>query len=348
MPIALRYYSIIFFLLMGSFSHLYGKVEYKYSYLPKKVYENQVFPITILEIGSQFSKNPKFIFDKKIAQKPISSKPLIVKNGNETFYTFYFKSINSNVTIPALRIENITGTNSLPKHIIPIAKLKPRDDFCGVLAADMKIKTSQSSTYDESNNLITLLVDAYEANIENMHLRNVIESGIEQVHRVNAKVDAEFYMVVPSSQKKVKFTYFNTIKQQYIFLETAIDIKDSTVSTQSQLNPKDDSFDKLKKYSFISFALFFLLLFLWKKDFFYLMLMVVSLVILFIFYMPREKICVGQGSPLYILPTNTSRVCVVTDRQLTTDLLGKRANFNKIEYSNQMIGWIKDENICKD
>ena len=347
MPRALRYYILIFFILMGS-SSLYGKIEYKYSYLPKKVYENQIFPITILEIGSQSSTNPKFTFDKQNTIEPISVKPLIVKNGNDTFYTFYFKSMNSNISIPSLSIKNTQGTTSLEGYLIPIAKLKLREDFCGVLAADMKIKTSQASTYDESNNLITLLVDAYEANIENMHLRNVIESGIEQINRVNAKVVAEFYIVVPASQKTLKFTYFNTIKQQYIFLETAIDIKDSTVSTQSQLNPKDDSFEKLKKYSFISFALFFLLLFLWKKDIFYLMLMIVSLVILFIFYMPREKICIDQGSSLYILPTNTSRICTITDQELTTDLLGKRANFNKVEYSNQIIGWIKDENICKN
>ena len=64
--------------------------------------------------------------------------------------------------------------------------------------------------------------------------------------------------------------------------------------------------------------------------------------------MPRDKICVEQGSMLYILPTNSSRVCSITDKILTTDLLGKRANFSKIEYSNQIIGWIKDENICKD
>ncbi len=347
MPRALRYYILIFFILMGS-SSLHGKIEYKYSYLPKKVYENQIFPITILEIGSQSSTNPKFTFDKQNTIEPISVKPLIVKNGNDTFYTFYFKSMNSNISIPSLSIKNTEGTTSLEAYLIPIAKLKLREDFCGVLAADMKIKTSQASTYDESNNLITLLVDAYEANIENMHLRNVIESGIEQINRVNAKVVAEFYIVVPSSQKTLKFTYFNTIKQQYIFLETAIDIKDATVSTQSQLNPKDDSFEKLKKYLFISFALFFLLLFLWKKDIFYLMLMIVSLVILFIFYMPREKICIDQGSSLYILPTNTSRICTITDQELTTDLLGKRANFNKVEYSNQIIGWIKDENICKN
>jgi len=344
----LRRYILISLILIGGVSWLYGKVEYKYSYLPKKVYENQIFPITILEIGSLSNTTPKFFFDDNSAIRPIGKKALVVKNGNDTFFTFYFKSLNSNITIPSLRIKNTQGITVIDKRVIPITKLKPREDFCGVLAADMKIKTSQSSNYDESNNLVTLSIEAYEANIENMHLKNVIESGIEQISRDNAKVVAEFYIVVPASQKIVKFTYFNTIKQQYMFLEMEIDIKDSTVSTQSKLNPKNDSFDRLKKYTFISFAIMFFLLFLWKRDIFYIMLMVVSLIILFIFYMPRDKICVSQGSSLYILPTNSSRIYATTDKKAITDLLGKRADFNKIEYTKEIIGWIKDEDICKD
>jgi hypothetical protein len=346
MPIV-KYYILALFILFGGVSNIYAEIEYKYSYLPKKVYENQIFPITILEIGSH-STTPHFFFDTNSDMEPIGKKPLVVKNGNDTFFTFYFKSIGRSITIPSLRIKNTQGIRVIEAKKIPIAKLKPREDFCGVLSADMKIKTSQSSTYDERNNLVTLSIEAYEANIENMHLRNVIESGIEQISRDNAKVVAEFYVVVPSTQKRLKFTYFNTIKQQYIFLEMSIDIKDSTVSTQSKLNPKNSSFDKFKKYTFIFFSTLFLLLYIWKRDIFYIILMIVSLIILFTFYIPKDKICVSQGSSLYILPTNSSRVYAITDEKSITDLLGKRADFNKIEYSKEIIGWIKDEDICKN
>jgi len=339
---------VTLFIMMVSLSHLYAEREYKYSYVPKKVYENQIFPITVIEIDSNPLDKPNFIFDQRSSIQPLFAKPLLVKNGNDAFYTFYFKAENKSLQIPTLNVRDKQTKVNLKRFSIPISRLKSREDFCGVLAADMKIKTSQASTYDESNNLVTISIEAFEANVENMHLRAVIENGIEDIKRKDAKVRAEFYVVVPTTQKKLKFTYFNTIKQQYVFLETAIVIKDSTVSSQSQLNPKDDSFDKLKKYAFIGFSIFFFLLFLWKRDFFYLLLAVVSLITLFTFYKAKEKICVREGTSLYILPTNTSRICITTDKKITTDILAQRAEFYKIEYNNKTIGWIKNENVCKD
>jgi len=328
-------------------SLLQAGVEYKYSYIPKKVYENQIFPITVLEIGSS-GTSPRFTFDKVDQGKPLFRKPLVVKNGNDSFYTFYFKALDSHFSLPALMIVENNDTVFLDARDIPVGKLKPREDACGVLAADMKIKTSQASTFDEKNNLVTLSIEAFEANLENMHLKNVVEDGIENINRKNAKVRAEYYAVIPASQKNIKFTYFNTIKGQYVVLKTPVTIIDYSVSTQSELNPKDDSFNKIKKMVFVGISLLFFLLFLWKRDFFYLVIAVVTLITLFTFYIPNKDICVRQGAPLYILPTYTSNISTKIDKETRTPLLGERAEFNKIEYKNGIIGWVKDEDLCKN
>ena len=338
---------ILLFLLIGFLSFLQAGEEYKYSYLPKKVYENQIFPITILEIGST-GDTPRFSFDTEGGNKPLFQEPLVVKNGNDSFYTFYFKVHTGIFHLPQLMIGKTSETIYLDATDIPIATLKPRKDFCGVLAADMKIQISQASTYDEKNNLITLSIEAFEANLENMHLKTVVEDGIENIKRYNAKVRAEYYVVMPESKKSIKFTYFNTIKGQYVFLEAPIIIRDYSVSTQSDLNPKDDSFEKVKKMIFIGLTIFFFLLFLLKRDFFYLIMAVVTLVTLLTFYTSRKNICIKQGSSLYILPTYTSRISIKVNAEFTTALLGERDEFNKIEYQNGIIGWIKDEDLCKN
>jgi len=342
-----RYILLLIAIVIGFSAHLSASSEYRYSYLPKKVYENQLFPITIIEIESD-SSSPKFEFDKSSKNQPIFKKPLIVQNGNDTFYTFYFKAYEKTFHLPFLHIESGDQKIDIESSDIPIMHLKPRDDFSGVLAADMKIKTSQASVYDGENNLVTISIEAFEANIEDMYLNIVKEDGIENIKRDNAKVVAEYYAVVPSTQKNLKFTYFNTIKGQYLFLNVPIVIRSYTVSAQSEINPKDDSFDKLKKYTFIGFSILFLLMFAWKRDFFYLILTALTLITLLTFYRPKERICVEQGAPLYILPTNTSRISTKIDTRLDTLLLGKRLEFNKIGYKNRTIGWIKDEDICKD
>jgi len=341
----LSFFFILLFIF--SFSLLKAGEEYRYSYVPKKVHENQIFPITVLEIGSG-TQAPRFTFDEAESNRPLFKKPLIVKNGNDSFYTFYFKADHGTFHLPGLMIEEGNSTVYLDATDIPVSILKHREDFCGVLAADMKIRTSQASTYDSKNNLVTLSIEAFEANLENMHLKNVLEDGIENIKRKGAKVRAEYYAVVPTTQKEIRFTYFNTIKKQYVFLKAPITIIDYSVSTQSELNPKDDSFNKIKKMTFIGLSLFFFILFLWKRDFFYLAITAITVITLLTFYMPKKKICIKEGSPLYILPTHTSRISTRLNSDITTPLLGKREEFNKIEYKNGIIGWIKNEDLCEN
>ena len=321
--------------------------EYKYSYMPKKVYENQLFPVTIIDT-TQRDDNPQFQFDISSDIQPLFEDPLVIRNGLDRFYTFYFKASKSDIRIPGLFIVSHSLDIMLAPQTVPLASLKSREDFCAVLAADMKIKNHQVSNYDEKNHLVTLSLEAFEANLEDMHLNMVEESGIEHLKRDNAKVEAEFYVVLPLAQKSLKFTYFNTIKKQYVFLEIPVELEDASVTAQSDLNPKEDSFEKLKKYTFITLVLFFFLMFLIKRDFFYLVSGTVSLITLLTFYIPHKQICVKQGAPLHILPTLTSTISTNIDQKFEAMLLGERGEFKKVEYKKGIIGWIRNEDLCEN
>ena len=344
----IRHFWFILALLLSLTNILMAKSEYKYSYVPKKVYENQVFPITVICISECPNTMPKFTFDILSDTQPIFDKPLSIHNGNDSFYTFYFKANKIDVRIPKLYIQNDNAEVILEPNTVTLGTLKTREDYCGVMAADMKINNYQVSNYDEKNHLVTLSLEAFEANLGDMYLNNVLEYGTEHLQREDAKVMAEFYFVLPGTVKNIKFTYFNTIKNQYVYLQTPIELRDSTVTTQTDLNPKADSYELLKKYTFMLLVAFFFLMFLIKRDFFYLILGVVSLITLLTFYIPHEEICVKQGSPLHILPTQTSTVSTNINRKLTTLILAQRAQYTKIEYEKGIIGWIKDEDICKN
>ena len=343
----LRAFVLLWSLMLITASLLHAEGDFKYSYIPKKVYENQLFPVTIIDTREEKTV-PRYQFEINSDVKPLSTKPLVIRNGNDNFYTFYYKAKKNEITLPRIYINDNGKTTILDQYTIPVVKLPPRKDFCGVLAADMKIRNSQVSHYDEDHYLVTLSIQAYEANLEDMHLNHVIESGIEDLKRNGAKAEAEFYVVVPTTQKALKFSYFNTIKQQFISFTTPIELLDSSVVTQTDLNPKEDSFDKLKKYTFMALVGFFFLMFLIYRDFFYLVLGTVSLITLLTFYTPKERICIKQGAPLYILPTETSSISTKIANEYTTFLLGERKEFKKIEYKNGIIGWVKDEDLCKN
>jgi len=343
-----RFFWAIGSLVLFVASPLNAQSEFKYSYVPKKVYENQIFPVTVMATGKENGDTLTFSFDPNGAMQPLFKTPLNIKNGNDNFYTFYFKALKNEIHIPKLFIDSGTHQSSLAEQKILLAKLQGRKDFSGVLAADMKIKNNQVSNYDETHHLVTLSIEAYEANLEDMQLKDVVEYGIEDIERNQAKAEAEFYVVMPVSQKMLTFTYFNTIKQQYVSFEIPIELADTSVSTQSDLNPQEDSFEQLKKYILFFLVSFFLLMFIIKRDFFYLVFGAVSLITLLTFYMPHKKICVKQGASLYILPTPNSTISTKTNSRLETMLLGERGEFKKIEYQKGIIGWIKNEDLCEN
>jgi hypothetical protein len=331
-------------LVIFSLTLLSAQDEYSYSYMPKKVYENQLFPITVVGLDD----SPSLIFDTASPIQPLFQDPLIVRNGEDTFYTFYFKASSVTMFVPMLFISSPFYDLTLDEIQIPIATLEKDAKFSSVLATNLKIKSQQVSNYDDENHMVTLMIEAYEANIEDMKLQNVKEFGIDNLKRVDAKVTAEFYAVLPRNQKELTFTYFNTIKKRFIEINVPVKVVNASVTTQSDLNPKIDAFERLKRYTLISFSLFFIIIFFWKRDFFYLILGVISMLTLLTFYIPHKKICVKQGSPLYILPTSTSTIGTYVESQLESMILGSRENYKKIEYKKGIIGWIKDEDICKN
>ncbi len=318
--------------------------EIEYSFVPKKVYEKQVFPISFLSTVKP-EDGISFGF---IGKSPILKNAVVIKNGNKTFYTFYFKTTKSPFEIPHV-IVNIGGKEiKLNRISIPVEPLPYRENFSGVIASGLKIKSYQASVYDEKTNLIAISIEAHDANLEDIYVPIALKDGIEKLKRIGSKIEGNYYIVLPSNQKKLTFSYFDTIKNSFIDKTIPISIDDGSVAAQTDLNPKDDSFELLKKYVLIGTIILFLLLFMWKKDFFYLIVAVVASIVLLTFYTPLSKICVKAGSPLYIIPTYNSTISGYIDRQITTTELFKRGEYHKIEYRKGVIGWVKDEDICKN
>ena len=336
--------TLITFLLLFTLSLLAEDVEY--SYVPKKVYEKQVFPISFLATNGEISKNISFEF--KGDKKPILQEPVIIRNGSKTFYTFYFKTNQKLFSIPQVVVNFNDKSQILSGIKIPVKKIPKSKNFSGVIASGLKIKNHQVSVYDEKTNLIAIALEAHDANLEDIYIPSALKDGTENAKRDGSKMEIHYYIVVPSSQTELNFSYFDTIKESFVNKSIPIELHDGSVAAQTDLNPKDDSFETLKKYALLAFSIFFVLLFLWKKDFFYLIMAVISAAVLLTFYTALATVCVKEGSPLYIVPTENSTTSIHIDTEYRTTKLAERNEFVKIEYKNGTIGWIKDEDLCED
>ena len=335
---------LLAFLLTFCTALLAGDV--KYSYVPKKVYEKQVFPISFLATNSSTNKSITFTF--RGDKQPIMDEPVIINNGSKTFYTFYFKTTEKIFSIPKVSV-NFNGKNKILSGVkIPVKKIPENENFSGVIASGLKIKNHQVSVYDEKTNLIAISFEAHDANLEDIYIPDALKDGTENAKRTGSKMEIHYYIVLPSEQKKLNFSYFDTIKEDFIKKSVPIIMQDGAVAAQTDLNPKDDSFEALKKYTLLTFIILFVLLFLWKRDFFYLIMAVIAAAILLTFYTALATVCVKEGSPLYIVPTSNSTTSIHIDTRYKTTKLAQRNEFVKIEYKNGTVGWIKHEDLCDD
>lgn len=341
-----KFFLLIFFAL----PLLAGGAPYSYSYTPKVVYKNQLFPVTILVKHYNPQDPPQFEYDTISLLQPVNLKPVKVINKEEAFYTYYFKA-NSNektIEIPTLSIWNLDHSYTLNSKIIDLKELEKKDkDFSGVLASKLRVNSTKVDTYDSSHNLVTLNLEANEANLEDMHIPNVIDDGVENLKRDGALITATYYFIIPSDKKSITFSYFNTIKRDYKSKKVSLQNQKSSLDGNN-LKPKELDFEKLKKYILIALTIIFAIAYLLTRDWIYLLFFTLSMAILIYIFIPKRSICINEGAPLYILPTNNSNISLRVDRRFSTKVLKSYKNFNKIEYKNSVSGWIKNEDTCKN
>ncbi len=327
--------------------------EYHYSYLPKRVYTTQVFPVTLLAKETNPSQPIRFQFDPRAPVRPLSPLPVRVINGHDVFYTFYFTAQSAgDITIPALTIDANGHTFHLSHQTIlavPFLQTDPdvHHTFCGLIATDCRVTTSQVSMFDSNTTLVTLTLEAHEGNPEALHIPQALEQNVEKIHRQNATVTAEYYFVIPSSIRQITLSYYNTAQHRFVPMTLSTDYHNQPVAAQVDLAPVSSPFDRLKLYGLSLMLLFFLLMYWWQRDWLYLILVVVIALMLYPILRPHQRLCVQEGSPLYILPARNSRTSLTLPEELHTRSLGHHAIYDKIKYHNT-IGWIRHEDLCQD
>ncbi len=349
-PSALRRLLLLLTGIILPFLEAHGS-QFGYSYTPKTLFATQVFPVTILASGADRKHPPAFRFDPDTPLHPLSPEPTTMINGKDVFYTFYFKADHPGMLqLPGLSIFETNTSTTLPGRTILVEELMTDEhpEFCGLIAAKCTVEASQVSSFDSNNTLVTLRIRASEANPEAIHIPSAIEEGLEKMRRDGSRVTAEYYFVIPSENKSITLSYYNTLQHRFVPVTISTDYHNRPVAAQVELNPKASPIEQLKKYGSIALAFFFALMFLWQRDRLYLILFVVVLAGLYVVYKPRERLCIREGSPLYILPARNSRIGTTVTEELQTPALGEHGTYYKINYRHGIIGWIRHEDLCQN
>lgn len=328
-----------------------------YKQIPKQVYKNQKFEVTIKALVT--TKN----FDY-ITTSFSNSKNIKVLNPNSKWTNtssanyenkFFFKADKGSFKLPKFSIKlvknaKVIEVSNLSSKAITYSDIAKSDErFSNVIAKDFKLKAYKTKQYNNKESLTIIDIDAVNSNLEDFFLSGIKEQGVSELVDNYPNQNLIYYIVMPVHKKKIEFNYYNTTTKSFSTVTVPLILQNELVSTQTDLNPNDSSFEKYKKMAVVLLLLLFILMYVWKRHKIYLIVSIILLIISIVYLMPNSTGIVKKDSYIYILPTKNSTIFFKLKNKEKVEVLNRKSEFIKVMgIDKKFIGWIKEENFGKN
>jgi len=357
-------------------SLLANKVIYlSYDELPDRVVKGEIFPITIKALSTvRDFQNIEYTFTNHNGLKVLNTIPYRKEKGKYYYETFYFSTTASQAKLPDIEATLITtDDNSLDENLteiinidfadysdidnyydttvlagpkLNVVTLNPKKNFSNIIANNFELVEYKTTNYDNKHNIIVLVATAQNCNIEKMSFKGVYKQGIESVTSSYFDSRITYFLVINEEIENFTFSYFNLMKNRYIRINVPIIVDDDSVTTQSDIKPKDQSRELLKMKIAAVVALVGFIFILWRKKYIYLVLILIPLIYILYLSIPQKEICIKSGSQIHLLPVDNGTIFDTTSSELFLQKEGSTKTFMKVKLQNKKIGWVKNEDIC--
>lgn len=328
-----------------------------YKNIPSHVYKNQRFEVTVKAIvttdsfdtiSSSFGKGKNIsILNPKEDWKKIGN--------NEYENKYFFKISKSSFVFPSFEVKLYDG-----REVIDISYLespnilfsdvgKSDGRFSKVIADSIVLKAYKTKQYNNKEALTIMDIDAKNSNLEDFNLQNIEEQGISNIKETSTGQNLVYYFVTPVHQKKLVFTYYNEPTKSFKEVIVPLILQNELVSTQTDLNPNDSSFEKYKKTAVVILFVIFLIFAVLKRTKSLIAMTLILFCITVVYFLPNKTGALKQGTYVYILPTKNSTIFFQLDSEQNVEILDEKHGFVKIlGIDKQFIGWVKEDSFGKN
>jgi len=328
------------------------KVLYiNYEKIPKRVFDGEIFSITLKTLST--TKNfldIKYTFSNYYGLESLNEIPYRKIQDRYYFDTFYFYVNKSKAKLPDITAEIASYTKYKTTTILGdklnVITLNPKRDFSNIIANSLNLIDYRTTSYDNRYNIVVFEVNATNTKIENLNFQNVYKQGIESVVDSYFESKITYFVIIDKRLEKFSFSYFNLLTNKFQTITIPIIVDDDSVSTQTDLKPKDQSRERLKMNIASSIAFVGFMLILWRRKYIYLIFILVPLSYMLYLSIPQKDICIKKGSNIYLLPVKNGTIFETTENQITLKKEGSVKKFVKVKLQNNRIGWVKNEDIC--
>lgn len=321
----------------------------------QRVIKGGIFPITIKTLSTikEFS-NITYELSNSEGLKLLNIKPYREKDSKYFYDTFYFVTTHSDANVPDFKATLIGYDNTtyrdttLSGFKLNVVTLNPKNNFANIVADNFELLEFKTTSYDDDHNIVVFVATAKNCDIASFELKNVYKQGIESITQSPFNSKLVYYGVIKKEIENLSFSYFNLLQNSFTSLNIPIIVDDDSVATQTDLKPKDQSHDRIKMLLASSIALIAFLLILWRKKYVYLVFILLPLAYIIYIATPSKEVCIKVGSKIYLLPVHNGTIFEKTNVVYHLQKEGSVKDFVKVKLKNEKIGWVKNEDICKD
>lgn len=303
---------------------------------------------TDFEFELEFNKNDSLLF--------LNPNVKWLKNGNEYTTTLWFEAKDVNAALIQIilnlkRNKEVFQQASLNINPLQFKRIDAGKNYAHIVAKELNVKRVKSDYFDDKNLVMVVEFEAQEANLKNFHLNNekIIQQRVDGFRGDFNTSNAFYSAVFAPSVSELNFSYFNTSTQSLQNISLKVELSNEKLSTQSDLNPKNNDLLFYKRLALWALSGVFVLIFVFKRHYLFFALAVIIFVgSFFIGSKDTQTAILKANSRAKILPTSQSTYFYTSEKDEEVEILGKRKEWVKILLSNGKIGWVSNENLQKN
>ncbi len=343
---------LLFLTLVLTASLFADKVLYlNYDKTPTRVIKGEIFPVTLKALSTlRDFDDIEYNFSNHPGLQILDETPVREQKGKFFYDTFHMLVTQSEAKLPDVNASIIAAqeynSTQIKGEKLNVITLNPKKNFSNIIANSFELQEYKTTSYDNQHNIVVFVATAKNCNIKTMHFNNVYKQGMESVTDSYDESKITYFVVIDKRLEYFTFSYFNLLKNHYELVSVPIIVDDDSVTTQSDLKPRDQSHDTIKMYIALTISIIGLIVILFRQKYIYLIFILLPLGYTLYLSIPEKKVCIKKGSNIYLLPVENGTIFETTPREYHLAKEGSVVNFTKVKLKNDKIGWVKNEDTC--
>lgn len=323
--------------------------------LPKTSYTNQLIPLSVkATVTTDFNHIAISSTNETIGA--IYPTDLEWEKIDENNYQkiVYFQANTPATSIPSLKVDfetkdGIKDTTYLPPQKIDIIDIKDDDGkFINIFAKSLHVSNFKTNRFDEDSLIMVIEFKAQEANLNKIHFNNFEKQGVDSTSGSFLEKTVYYFLIFKEGIHNIEFSYFNLENNNFKTIKLPVTISENELSTHIGLNPKKSVFELYKDIGMGAMALFFVIIFFFRKRYLYLIIALLFAGALTYKKVSFADIIIKDNTKVRILPTEDSTIFFTTTNPTEVEKLNQVKHYIKVLLPNGKIGWVKEDDIIKN